>query len=329
MNDGSTTVFADVNATTGFVFTNNILRDNGGGAVKGGAVAAGTPTFARFFPGGLIFGNLFAGVNAAVYPAGNFFPPSLEAAGFVNLAAGDLRLSPASLYKRGATDGSDPGCDIDALTAAIGGVPTAAPTPTPVPAPGPPATAPGRPENVRAIANGSTVTISWAPPASGGAATTYVLEAGTAPGAMNAASVNTGSAATSLVAQSVPQGVYYLRVKAVNASGVSAASSEVAVAVGTSTECASAPQAPRNLVSSVAGSTLTLSWSPPAGGCAPAQYLLLAGSSRGQSNLAHVSMGTQLSLTANVARGTYYVRVVAVNGAGPSAASNEVTVTVR
>lgn len=149
------------------------------------------------------------------------------------------------------------------------------------------------------------------------------------PGATNAANVNIGSAATSLVAQSVPSGVYYLRVKAVNANGVSTASTEVAVAVGTSSACASAPQAPRDLASSLTGSTLTLSWTAPAAGCAPTQYLLLAGSSRGQSNLAQVSTGARLALTANVPRGTYYIRVVAVNAAGSSAASNEVVVTVR
>jgi hypothetical protein len=349
MNDGSTTVFADVNISPGFVFTNNILRDNGGGAVKGTAVAAGSATMTRFFPDGLIFGNIFAGANAGSYPAGNFFPGSLAAVGFLDLAGGDLRLSSASLYKRGATDGSDPGCDIDALTAAIGGVPTGAPVPmplppvppgpsvpappsgpTPAPSPAPPpAGVPGPPQGLRAIANGSTVTISWAPPASGGPATAYLIEAGTAPGAMNAAKVNTGSPTTSLVAQSVPLGVYYLRVKAVNASGISSPSAEVAVAVGTAQACASAPQAPRNLVSSVTGSLLTLSWSPPAGGCTPTQYLLLAGSSRGQSNLAQISLGTQLSLTANAPRGTYYVRVVAVNAGGPGLASNEVVVTVR
>ena len=43
-----------------------------------------------------------------------------DAAGFVNLAGGNSRLSASSLYRNAGTDGKDVGCDIAALNAAAG-----------------------------------------------------------------------------------------------------------------------------------------------------------------------------------------------------------------
>ena len=46
----------------------------------------------------------------------------MDAVGFVNLSAGDYRLSATSAYRTAASDGTAVGCDIDALTAAVAGV---------------------------------------------------------------------------------------------------------------------------------------------------------------------------------------------------------------
>ena len=56
--------------------------------------------------------------KAARYPPDNFFPATLDDVGFVNRPGRNYRLAPSSLYKGMATDGTDPGADIDALGAA-------------------------------------------------------------------------------------------------------------------------------------------------------------------------------------------------------------------
>ena len=77
-------------------------------------------TLSTYFIGGSFTGNALVGANPVGFPSGNLFPPSLEAVGFVNLAGGDWRLSATSPYLRAASDGRDPGADMNALFAAMG-----------------------------------------------------------------------------------------------------------------------------------------------------------------------------------------------------------------
>ena len=65
--------------------------------------------------------------TSTAYPAGNFFPASIAAVGFVNFAGGDYHLLVSSPYKGAGTDGKDLGADIDALTAAIAGASSLSP----------------------------------------------------------------------------------------------------------------------------------------------------------------------------------------------------------
>ena len=81
--------------------------------------------------------------------------------------------------------------------------------------------------------NGAAVTLTWT--AASGAPSSYVLEAGTSIGAMDSGTFDTGTSATMLALSGVPNGIYYVRVKARNACGTSAASNEMTVAVGVST----------------------------------------------------------------------------------------------
>ena len=105
--------------STNFVFRDNIAPHNDSG-VFGDAVGIGAPALAKYFPGGLFVGNLIVGVPGHVtYPARNFFPPTLRAVGFQDPSGGDYRLGPASQFKRRASDGSDPGCDFEALRTAL------------------------------------------------------------------------------------------------------------------------------------------------------------------------------------------------------------------
>ncbi|MDQ6652922.1 MAG: hypothetical protein M3Y84_09270, partial [Acidobacteriota bacterium] len=55
------------------------------------------------------------------YPAGNFCPSTQAAIRFVDPASGNFRLAPNSPFKGKASDGSDPGVNMDALEAAFRG----------------------------------------------------------------------------------------------------------------------------------------------------------------------------------------------------------------
>lgn len=103
------------NATTGFVFTNNIASHDFTG--DGGPI--GTATLMQYFPGAVFEKNVMVGVNPLLYPARNFFPATFNEVGFVDYADGDYRLSTRSPYKNAGTDGKDIGADIDALAAAM------------------------------------------------------------------------------------------------------------------------------------------------------------------------------------------------------------------
>src|SRR5262245_30090790 len=110
------------------------------------------------------------------------------------------------------------------------------------------------------LVSDSTVLLSWTAPAAGGAPASYVLQAGTASGVTSLANAITGSALPTLTITGVPNGTYYFRVLAENASGAGAASNEAIVHVGAA---ACAPGAPTGLTSTVSGFTVTLSWQAP------------------------------------------------------------------
>lgn len=71
-------------------------------------------------------GNVWIGCDPAIYPVGsptpNRFPVNEAAVGMMDFAGGDYRLSPASPYKGTASDGTDPGCDIDFVESLVAGV---------------------------------------------------------------------------------------------------------------------------------------------------------------------------------------------------------------
>jgi hypothetical protein len=189
-------------------------------------------------------------------------------------------------------------------------------------------TAPGTPIDLSSSSSGGTVTLTWGPPASGDPVTTYVIEAGSGPSLANLANVTTNSAGTSFSASGVGGGTYYVRVRAQNAGGTSAASNE-SILVVDSTGCNTAPDAPTSFAGAASGGTVHLMWSAPAGDCTPTSYVLQAGSSAGSSDLANANVGAGTSYVANgVAAGTYYLRVRAVNAYGQSAGSNEIVLTV-
>lgn len=114
-----------------------------------------------------------------------------------------------------------PGCSASGGRAQVGGVAALS--------------APNTPSNLAASVSGSTVTLTWTAPSSGDAASSYVVEAGSTPGASNLAAVATGNTLRSFSANNVANGTYYVRVRAANGANLSSPSNEVVVTIGSTT----------------------------------------------------------------------------------------------
>lgn len=190
----------------------------------------------------------------------------------------------------------------------------------PGPGPGPVGPPPAAPRRFTGVVQQNRVSLAWQPPISGGAPAGYVVEAGLASGqALYSFPVGMQ---TSLDVQGVGPGRYYVRVKALNAIGLSPASNEAVVTVG----CASAPSAPQSLTAAVNGNAVSLQW-VDSEGCSDTQYRLRVGSAPGLTDLVEFPL-TATEFATLAPPGTYYVRVVKTTPFGESPASNEVELNV-
>jgi cellulose synthase/poly-beta-1,6-N-acetylglucosamine synthase-like glycosyltransferase len=109
----------------GFVFQNNVVMLNENG-ITGSSTGEGIDTLKRYFPDAVFRRNVIIGGTAGRYPADNFFPASLQAAGLAIPRDDDIRLSLVRPYSGAATDGRDPGADVDAIAKALEGLDVAA-----------------------------------------------------------------------------------------------------------------------------------------------------------------------------------------------------------
>lgn len=184
----------------------------------------------------------------------------------------------------------------------------------------PDAVAPQAPSLSGAV-NGTNVTLNWTPASTGPAPATYVVQAGTGPGMSNFFDGNVGGVRQ--VSATLGAGRYFVRVRAVNAFGASDASNEVVLNVGP--PVAPVPGAPV-LAGTVNGTTVSLSWTPTAGGT-PTSYVLEAGTTAGASNVFNGNVGGGTQLAATVTPGTYHVRVRGLNTGGVGPVSNELILT--
>lgn len=104
----------------GFVFQNNVMPHNEHGITASGT-GPGNPTLERFFPGATVRRNVLVGAPSASYPKDNFFPVSLDEIGMKRFNE-DLTLKLDRPYAGAATDGRDPGANVDAVERALGGL---------------------------------------------------------------------------------------------------------------------------------------------------------------------------------------------------------------
>lgn len=108
---------------TGFVFRDNVVPHNEHGITASGT-GPGNQTLERFFPGAVFRGNLIVGAKSGVYPQGNLYPASLDEIVIRTPPLPGAKLAPLlSLrgpYTRAATDGGEPGANIEAVNTALG-----------------------------------------------------------------------------------------------------------------------------------------------------------------------------------------------------------------
>jgi len=164
------------------------------------------------------------------------------------------------------------------------------------------------------------VTLRWV--AALATVTSYVVEAGSSPGAADLAQLDTGSTSPFLRVIA-PPGVYYVRVRSRAGGILGLPSNEIRLTVGS--PC-SVPAEPANLTNTTASTSVSLSWQAGAGATS---YVLEAGSSPGLSNVAVLNTGSGATTFSTAAPpGLYYVRIRSQNACGISAPSNETTVTI-
>ena len=90
---------------------------------------------------------------------------------------------------------------------------------------------PPRAENLTANVTGRLVTLAWTNQATRSLASGLVVEAGSAPGRSDLASLPVAAGQNALTVPDVPPGTYYVRVRSVNGSGVGDPSNELTVVV--------------------------------------------------------------------------------------------------
>jgi predicted phage tail protein len=172
------------------------------------------------------------------------------------------------------------------------------------------------------VTGGTAIAMHWRPSPLGGEPTSFVVEAGTSPGALNLGTLPTSTPTFSFAG--VPPGRYFLRVRAVNAFGSSPPSSEIAVTFG-SVACGSIPQqvTARSVVS---GNTVTITWPDPVG--VNGTYALIAGTRLGASDIATLPTGATRRFVTDAPPGVYYVRVATDSACGQGAVGPDIEIAV-
>lgn len=185
---------------------------------------------------------------------------------------------------------------------------------------------PGPPTSLAVTVSNDTLTIlfAWRAPLLGGPVSSYIVEAGTAPGASDALRVDTGSESTSYTRPLLPNGVYYARVRARNVSGTGDPSNEVSFTVG----CV-VPDPPTGLAYRVDRGTVTFSWNRPSFGDpfphTATRWIIEVGASPGTTAISRDTAAWYTWTTlSGLPATTLYARVRTRNVCGISRPSGEV-----
>lgn len=166
------------------------------------------------------------------------------------------------------------------------------------------------PRNLVASVNGGHVMLVWSSPTLG-AVSTYIVEAGSSSGGTDLFDAPVGPQTT--VQAFVPAGGYFVRVRAGNVCGNSAASNEVFFSAGSVSDL---PAQPQNLRLTLTTTLATADWDIGPGLVPPEAFIIEAGSAPGLADQAVIEVsGQTLSFTTTrPAPGSYYVRIRARNG---------------
>ncbi len=174
---------------------------------------------------------------------------------------------------------------------------------------------PSAPAGLLGLADGSELTLAWQNTLGGGTPTGFVLDV---------AGDRTDSIELPLTDRfsfsGVPTGTYTFSVRAVNAVGRSSASNAVTL---TFPGTCSPPGTPTAFLASKNGSTIVVSWLPPAAGAAPTGYIVFV------TGTFEDSFSTPgLALSGAAGPGTYSLSVAATNTCGTGAATATRTITI-
>jgi hypothetical protein len=115
----SHTMMFDGGTNAQFVFRDNVVT-KGEYGIFGSGKGQGTAALEAFAAGYVFTGNVVVGATESGYPTGNFFPKTVADVGFSSTT--DYALKSDSPYVKKASDGTNPGADLAALTKATAGV---------------------------------------------------------------------------------------------------------------------------------------------------------------------------------------------------------------
>jgi hypothetical protein len=186
------------------------------------------------------------------------------------------------------------------------------------------------PRQLQASVNGKTLQLSWQAPQDSGGVTAYLVEAGSSSGQANLGMATTG--ATSLLAPNLPDGVYFVRVRAMKGSEAGPASNEVVATIGGNqppigiTGSCDGSREPLQLGASARGSIVEVAWQRAANALG---YVVEVGSAPGRRDLGAFNFDANTtSFSSPAPNGTYVLRVMAITSCGAARTSNDVSVTV-